>query len=220
MDNEISKRVEKLLNAYPTLMLKEETDNTFVISGVIDVHRNIGQYVLNKSYEIMMNIPKKEGSLPCVFDVGKAIDAEYPHLYPDGMLCLATDVDMQIAFTEEPSLVRWMRNYVEPYFVSYEYYERYGSFPMGERPHGSAGIIQSYMDFFDADELQAKRMIYFLAYKNYRGHQPCPCGSGIRMRKCHGKKLLKFYNNPVLIKQARMDCIMVVREVAYNANPQ
>ena len=216
MINDVLETVHELLSTYTSLHITGETDECVDLLGVINVHRMVDQFVLNKNYEIQVCIPKQKGQLPYVIDVGKAIDTNYPHLYKSGKLCLATDIDMQLSFCKDPSLVKWMRNYVETYFVSYEYYERYGVLPMGERPHGSSGIVQSYMEVFGVGKTQAALIIRFLSNKAYSGNQPCPCGSGIRMRKCHGKGLLKFYNNPILQEQARTDWKMIVQEEFQN----
>lgn len=32
---------------------------------------------------------------------------------------------------------------------------------------------------------------YVTGFSNYRGHIPCPCGSGKKFRSCHGKQVLK-----------------------------
>lgn len=210
------KRIEELLAEYPELHIENESEDDIKISGRISIHRSIKQFVLKKAYEIEIFVPKHEDMLPYVIDKGKAINIEYPHIYENGQLCIATDVDMQLAFSSDPSLVKWMKDFVEPYFVSYEYYERYGIYPLGERSHGADGIIQSYMDIFDVDERSAKQIIYFLSYKQYRGHQPCPCGSGKRMRTCHSKLLLQFFENPTLHEQVRTDCMKIVMEAMNN----
>lgn len=216
MSDSINENIQKLLDTYTSLKIEEETEERVVLAGSICVHRSMEQFVINKDYEIGIYIPKQKGMLPYVVDTGESINIKYPHIYPDRKLCLATDIDMQLALSKDPSLINWMRDFVEAYFVSYAYYERYGIFPMGERPHGAAGIIQSYMEVFDVSDAKAAEIILFISYKPYRGHQPCPCGSGDRIRKCHGKKLLEFYNNPILLEQVRMDCKIIAQEVLQN----
>jgi len=209
----MDKRVGELLREYKHLMIEDETSKEYKISGDIVVHRSIEQFVLNKSYKVLIIIPKEIGSIPYVYERGGIIDTDYLHINSDGRLCLSTDVDMQIAFCKEPSLVSWMKNFVEPFFVSYEFFKRYGFFPMGDRKHGATGIVQSYMDFFGVNMLQAEQIIIYLSYEKYRGHQPCPCGSGKRIRNCHGTKLLEFFNKPILANQVKVDCETIIREV-------
>ena len=39
------------------------------------------------------------------------------------------------------------------------------------------------------DERTVLAVIGFLIEHGYRGHHPCPCGSGKKVRKCHGQAL-------------------------------
>ena len=214
----VSNRILELLKKYPLLHIENETEVCVKLSGIINVHRSIEGYVLNKNYNIEVYISREESVLPYAIDKGKAVNPKYPHIYKDGRLCLATDVDMRIALKENPSLAKWMYDFVEPYFVSYEYYDRYGIFPIGDRPHGAKGIVQSYMDIFNVEDEPALKIMLFMAYNRYRGHQPCPCGSGERIRKCHGEMMLKFYNDPILLEQVRQDCEMIIQELKKNNN--
>ena len=125
------------------------------------------------------------------------IDSDYPHRYSDGSLCLETSTTIRLRFVDGFDLVAWMDEFVEPYFFSYEYYDRYGSFPFGERPHGLNGVIHTYQELFHTDDLEkACLLLRYVAESTYRGHAPCPCGSGERLRKCHGQYLQPFMMNP------------------------
>ena len=92
-----------------------------------------------------------------------------------------------------------MHDFVEPYYFSYEYFMKYGEFPFGERPHGTLGIVQTYREVFkESDDALILKFIKYIATNNYRGHLPCPCGSGKRTRNCHGKMLLQILNKKKL----------------------
>ena len=94
------------------------------------------------------------------------------------------------------NLIEWMDEFVEPYFVSYEYYQLYGEFPNGERQHGIIGVIESYQDFFHAQDLtETYRFMIHIRDNAYRGHHLCPCGSTLHLRSCHGKWMLPFYTD-------------------------
>ena len=36
------------------------------------------------------------------------------------------------------------------------------------------------------------KLLGAVCFENYRGHLPCPCGSGLIARKCHGETILKL----------------------------
>ena len=45
-----------------------------------------------------------------------------------------------------------------------------------------------------SSELSTVSLLKVLAEDNYRGHLDCPCGSGERLRNCHGQVLLNIKN--------------------------
>ena len=100
MSDSIDENIQELLNTYTSLRIEEETEEQVVLVGSICVHRCMEQLVINKDYEIGIHIPKKEGMLPYVVDIGEAINIKYPHIYPDRKLCLATDIDIQLALSK------------------------------------------------------------------------------------------------------------------------
>lgn len=94
-----------------------------------------------------------------------------------------------------------MLEFVEPYFFSYEYYQRFGCFPFGERSHGIEGVLQSFGDVFqETDNIKVCKILKFIYSDRYRGHLPCPCGSGKKMRACHGDSIKPFFVNDGLKK--------------------
>lgn len=201
---DIDKRVQELMDYCPDMHLTEENYKFIEISGVLNIHRSIEQYVLNKSYELSLFIPKSEDELPYVIDRG-SIDKDYPHIYSNGQLCLATEIDMVREFVNNPSLVNWISRFVEPYYVTYEYYKRYGEYPEGDRLHGEDGIVQSYMDIFAVDGRHAMCILDEIVNERYRGHHLCPCASGKKLRNCHGEMVLQFKMQPKLLAQVYRD---------------
>jgi len=207
----VDKRTQEILDYYRDMHIVKETEEYTEISGYIHIHRSIDQYVSNKNYELSVFVPVSDGKIPYVIDRSGSIEKDYPHRYPDGMLCLATEIDMVLEFEKDPSLVNWMQRFVEPYYVIYEYYKRYGEYPEGDRAHGEDGIVQSYMDIFSVDGQHAVCLLNEIVYEAYRGHHPCPCDSGKRLRNCHGEIVLRFKKQPMLLKQATKDYHMILQ---------
>lgn len=205
----MERRIQEVLDYCPDMHFVNENDIYIEISGRLNIYRSIEQYVLNKSYKISLFIPKSEEKLPYVVD-GGSVDKDYPHIYTNGQLCLATDIDMVLAFEENSSLVNWIQHFVEPYYVTYEYYKRYGEYPEGDRAHGEDGIVQSYMDIFSVDGRHAMRILDEIVYEIYRGHHLCPCESGKTIRNCHGKTILQFKTHPRIMEQAMKDYTVIL----------
>ncbi len=176
-------QVKSLLQIYDKLHIEKESNQEIILTGEILVNRTASSYTLYKTYHIEVHIPFESDKLPYVFDIGNAIDSNYNHQYKDGPLCLETDFAIRIRFVDGLNLVSWMQEFVEPYFFSYEYYQRFGCFPFGERSHGIEGILQSFGDVFqETDNIKVCKILMFIYSDRYRGHLPCPCGSGKNIR--------------------------------------
>lgn len=107
-----------------------------------------------------------------------------------------------------------MLEYVETYFFSYEFYQRYGEFPFGERGHGWDGIIQTYSDFFhESDGAKTIKIMAAISNSKYRGHALCPCQSGQKLRSCHGPFIMKFYTDNRLNQIVKKDFFLLEEAV-------
>lgn len=176
-------QVKSLLQIYDKLHIEKESNQEIILTGEILVNRTASSYTLYKTYHIEVHIPFESDKLPYVFDIGNAIDSNYNHQYKDGPLCLETDFAIRIRFVDGLNLVSWMQEFVEPYFFSYEYYQRFGCFPFGERSHGIEGTLQSFGDVFqETDNIKVCKILMFIYSDRYRGHLPCPCGLGKNIR--------------------------------------
>jgi len=191
---------------YPNIELINESDAEVRLRGSFTLHKEYGCFQVLDDYEIEIVIPIASPKLPYVIDVQKHINPDYQHYYTDGKLCLETDVKIISDFVDGFDLLRWMDKYVESYFFTYEYYMRFGEFPYGERSHGLDGVLESYQELLGAENLQETYDIMrFITTNCYRGHSLCPCQSGEKLRKCHGEKILPFYNYNVLYETIKND---------------
>lgn len=195
-----------LLCLYNKLQIRTIGETKIELVGSILVNRSSKGFQICKEYSVKIVIPLESKELPYVLDVGNQIDRSYPHRYADGKLCLETDTTIRIRFIDGFSLEAWMSEYVETYYFTYEFYQRYGEFPFGERGHGLDGIIQTYSDFFhESDDVKTIRIMASISNKKYRGHALCPCGSGQKLRSCHGPLTMKFYTDNRLKEIVRED---------------
>lgn len=178
--------------------------------GSITVNMSSLGFVLYKTYHVEIIIPLGLNELPLILDIRNQIDNGYPHRYTNGKFFLETDTNIRIRFIDGFSLEAWMSEYVETYFFSYEFYQRYGEFPFGERGHGLNGIIQTYSDFFnEVDRSKTTKIMSSISNGKYQGHTLCPCESGQKLRSCHGPYIMKFYTDNLLTKIIRRDFFLV-----------
>lgn len=185
-----------LKNEYPCLILESNSD-TICISGRIMLNAVYNDVQLFDEYEIRMVIPTNyPHSLPAVYEVSGGIPAEFEHFLDNGALCLGVENDLWDRFLTNPCLLHFMNECVTSYLYAATYFKKYGSFPFGERSHGVEGIIEYYYEKWNLSDLQKVVSILSAIYlKQYRGHLPCPCGSGIKARKCHGRFILEAINS-------------------------
>lgn len=210
-------QVAALLELYTRLKIVDSSPTEIVVAGEITVHRSYKDFPVLETYSLELTILIGTEELPSVRDIGNHIDANYPHKYMNGTLCLATNTEIRIRFIDGFDLCTWMKDFVEPYYYSYEYYQRYGCFPFGDRFHGEFGTLQTYADILGAkDIVTAYRMIKgILSITEYRGHHPCLCGSDKKMRACHGNRILQFFKDIRLMHILEKDVMLIEEEIRY-----
>ena len=213
--SEAKSQIAKLIKEYPNLRIISENTDEIVVAGVIQFSRIFNDFPITKIVQLEITIPIEQECFPCVKDIGGDIDIQYPHKYLSGMLCLATEIDMKLHFRNGFDLLQWMADFVEPYYYSHDYYQRFRCYPFGDRAHGYVGIIQSYCDWFSTQKVDIVMPIlrHIETNDNYRGHHLCFCGSGKKMRDCHGQKILPFYQYSSLREQLKKDLSNLRKEL-------
>lgn len=180
---------------YPNLKYDDKKN---ILTGTINICKKCNDEIIRKSYDLLIDFNKS--SVPYVYDIGKKIKKNYEHKYVDSRLCLATDVEQFIFLQKEQKISLWIEHFVEPYFISYEYYQLYGIYPFGSYSHGKKGIIEFYEQYFNLEnEKNSLDIIKYILLKKYRGHDLCPCGSNQKIRKCHKNFILACKNDPNIL---------------------
>lgn len=191
--------LEDLKIKYPDLKYNA---NKNILSGCIKIHKNCNDELIDGCYDLLIDFNKS--SIPYAYDIKGYIKSGYQHKYLDDHLCLATDIEQYLFLNDCGKISLWIEKFVISYFISYEYYKRYGVFPFGEYSHGSKGIIEFYQNYFNLNsESNYKSLIEYILLKKYRGHDLCPCGSNKRVRICHKNAIIdaKHDKNIVLLSK-------------------
>ena len=214
-----SEQITSLLENYPNLNVKKSAPDEVQLLGNIHIYRTALGFTLDSFYDIEIIIPIGSHKLPTAIDAGNVINPTYPHRYANGELCLETDTAIKLRFIEGFNLLQWMDEYVEPYYFTYEYYIRFGSFPFGERPHGAEGVISVYQELFHEEDLgKTIILMMYCADESYRGHIHCPCGSGKKLRGCHGQYLFRLMTNPAIKEIIQSDVEPIRKAIIGNAS--
>ena len=200
--NNIKLRINELLELQPGLKYEDG-----IIEGEIILSLHAQGFYLDSKYHIKIIINYEFPFLSEVYETAGAIKPNYEHIYENGLLCLSTPIDLILSEDKDGSILGLYIDYIEPYFFSYEYFERYGFFPFGERKHGLFGVLDSYCDIIGMQDyakvLSLLQKIAFDKYR-YRGHLPCPCGSKLKTRNCH-PKISKLFLNGRIVEQVKKD---------------
>ena len=207
-------QVTELTKQYPDLKTTKSSPEVIRLRGNIWINRSFLDFTVDQTYGIEITIPLNTPALPSVKDIGGSISDDYPHRYLSGELCLETETIIRIRFIDGFNLTKWMDEFVEPYYFSYEYYRRYCVFPFGDRPHDLDGLIDSYRDIFqENDPVITWKLMQYCSMGKYRGHLPCPCGSGKRTRDCHGGNLLPIVSDPRKKEIVKNNANTIIEEI-------
>lgn len=189
----IRQQFEELASKFTKLYLEKRIDGLWRIWGLLGFAGEFSDQLIEDEYAILMVVPNDyPKNLPRVWETENRIPLDF-HKYTNESLCLGAPLAIKKIFYEKPTLNGFVQNCLIPYLYSYSFYAKYGNMPFGELSHGTKGIYEYYRELFHLEEKRAiLRLIKMLAGNNYRGHLPCPCGSGKKLRSCHGPLLLNI----------------------------
>jgi hypothetical protein len=149
-----------------------------------------------ESFAIEVVIPQEgmRHGIPVVREVGGRIPwIADRHVYPDGRACLFIEAEYWFKHPSGMDLVAFLRAPVMSYFIGQAFYEQEQRWPFGERSHGALGVVEFYSPLIGSREPRMiKRLIEMVVAKKMRSTWRCPCGSGRRLRGCHGDVVRKL----------------------------
>ena len=216
MLEDLEAEIVELRREYEGLTRLREREDGLVVSGALPFEASTdGHETIADAFEIDLIVPAAyPKALPWVLETSGRISDDYEHLYTNGKLCLAVPTEERLIFRQEPCLRGFVTNLVIPYCYGYCYWEQHGVHPFGEREHGGAGIARFYIDRIGLEgEMQALEVAFHLFQHGYRGHHDCPCGSGTKLRDCHGPAMLELHRNHTA-ETARFDLLAIFAHCA------
>ena len=183
---------ERLADAFPSLAL-DTSQVPARVAGIMWLHSELGFTI---DLEIPGNYPRGIPKLWCnPQEIPWEIDR---HVCPDGLACLCVSTEYRKHWPPGSDLSDFLDTLVRPFLVGQAYYQDHGRWPAGhERSHGLAGIIEAYEDLLAplgaVDQPVIENFARLLARPSHpKGHEPCPCGSGQRLRNCHRSLLMEL----------------------------
>lgn len=110
------------------------------------------------------------------------------HIMSDGSCCLGVHSDINSRWTERDNITSFLETFAAPFLAWQAYYDEFKTAPpWGERSHAGEGILEFYAELLGVrTDSTVLGFMQLLARKNTpKGHEPCPCNSGKRLRNCH-----------------------------------
>lgn len=134
--------IEMVRGKYPAFEIsKRESD--YIFSGELILNHVYNEVRMTGKFNLEIVVP---GDFPLAFpkvrELSNYIDENYSHRYKSGQLCLASDLELKMFFSQDTDICSFIEKYVIPYLYTYRFYEEYGVYPYGERSHGTIGDLE------------------------------------------------------------------------------
>ena len=132
-------------------------------------------------------------SLPVVREVGGRIPrhADRHIISNDGTACVLLPDERWRFWPPGAPLLNFLTGPLHSFFLAQSLVERGDPWPFGQWSHGAIGIVEFYSEMLGTKDIRMiARYLDYLASKEIKGHWPCPCHTGRRLRDCHMKLLL------------------------------
>ena len=168
-------------------------EGTFVVtngSAVCDPEGPLARYDVR--IELSPTYPRIE---PRVFETGGRITRDPDHHINGDGDCCVTVWENWLATAPDVGIAAYLGGPLREYFLGQFWFEKTGSWPFGERAHGVDGMEEAYADALGIPN-RRKDILYHLRLLRLprpKGHWPCPCGSGRRLRACHAADLWSLH---------------------------
>jgi len=142
--------------------------------------------------ELSFKFPHDE---PKVFETGGRIPRTPERHINGGGDCCVTVWEDWLARTNDATFAAYLTGPLREYFLGQHVFELTGEWPFDERPHGENGLYEAYAEVLGIRN-RKKEVLYHLRLlsKDWpRGHWPCPCGSGKKLRHCHREEMMALH---------------------------
>jgi len=208
-----------------SMYYNQEYPKQYVINPSKD-YANLAGETITDVYEIIIDFNTKL-KIPNVFETGGRIESSAQkweiaslldlHVYDNKNLCLCIPVEWDLKLPNGFNLPDFFTNLLIPYFYYQSFFERYGKEPWKGYGHGEIGLLESFYERTITNNLSSKIINMYvdalspelkqkLLHKvNIKGHHPCLCGSGKKIRNCHQEAQFGFVSLSKYYHAAHLD---------------
>lgn len=210
----VKDQVTTALERYPSLSLVSDKGG-YTLTGILTLDKSYNDIPVYEDYHIRIFVPEDFPlHIPAVFDTNNDVPSDFMHFLDDGSFCLGAHCDLRSFLEEKPSLTAFIDELLMSYLYSVSYYKLYGLMPFGERSHGVKGMLEAYQERYatgENNQLLAHLLCMVVGAIPYRGHHLCPCGSGKKLRNCHGPKVLRDLQSKYIDDYQNDACYLLER---------
>lgn len=173
----------------PNFHLMVEGDIVFIRGSYPVIHEG---EVLDR-YTLEIEFPRDyPESVPIVRETEGRIPrtADYHMMGKKGEACLFVPDERWLVWPPDATFLDFLKGPVYNYFLGQTLVSLGEPWPFGQRSHGLSGIKEFYAELLGTDDFDSVvRYLEYLSKPKIKGHWPCPCGSGNKIRHCHSIQL-------------------------------
>jgi hypothetical protein len=140
-------------------------------------------------YSVELQLPRDHPkSLPLVREVGGRIPhVSDRHINPqDGTACVLLPDERWRLWPTGMPLLKFLTGPLHSFFLAQSLVEAGQPWPFGHWAHGAKGVFQYSRELLKTPDLRViTTYLEYITAKKVKGHWPCPCKSGERLRDCH-----------------------------------
>jgi hypothetical protein len=180
----------EIRSAYPNLHVYVENGTVFIRGAFPITFENevLDRYLVE--IEFPSDYPE---SIPIVRETGGRIPRTlHSHMISDaGQCCLFLPDERWEVYPKGSSFLDFLNGPVRNFFLGQSMVRLGQSWPFGERAHGVNGVFEYYEGLLGTADLPTiLNYLLYLSKPEIKGHWPCLCGSGKRLRNCHFERLI------------------------------
>lgn len=179
--------VSEALRRHPGLRLVPGVA-ALALAGTIEFFvRAAGHEAIRDRYEIKIIVPSGfPADVPRVWSTDGRVPRSF-HRLEDESFCLGSPVRLRLLLGHTYTLADFIDRCIISYLYGVSHREQHGAMPFGELEHGSQGLLQDYEQLLDVagHEAVVSMLILISLPRRVANKQPCPCGRGRRLGRCH-----------------------------------
>jgi len=187
--------VETVLDRYSGLRIVPSRGGDLRLAGALAFNA-IGPdgETIDDEYDVEITVaPGFPIRIPGVRERGGRIAQDY-HKLEGGLLCLGAPTALRLKLSTSPTLLTFVERILIPYLYGHSYFLKHGQMPFGELDHGDAGIRAELAAIFGVRSgTQPEEFLRLAGLQKRRANkEPCPCGSELRLGRCHNRRVNDF----------------------------